>query len=322
VKAMGCYKRSLKKGIRWYFSGQYLNQKYFSKAIYLSRAECSKAERIRLDELDKQARKPENDMFLKDLFLYRLDAIKLSRSNYYYLENRRYFKMFLDFTGNKPVNKISKADVYKFLMKFSSDLKLKGKDNWKANACLRSLKAAFNEAIDIHEIDIKNPVKGINFFPVKIKIKFIPPDSYIEDVKKICSPMQNLLIDFVDQTACRIMEAVRLKYSDIDGDKLTLYTRKSKNSNLTPRTIPLPDCLKGINGKGRIFTDWQVYPRFLEDKVSSLNQKRWNWHSLRHRRASMWANSGMTLIELQHRLGHNNMETTQRYLQLLSFTFR
>jgi hypothetical protein len=37
------------------------------------------------------------------------------------------------------------------------------------------LKAAFNEAINIHEIEIKNPFTGIQMFPVDIKTKYIPP---------------------------------------------------------------------------------------------------------------------------------------------------
>jgi len=98
------------------------------------------------------------------------------------------------------------------------------------------------------------------------------------------------------------------------------YTRKARNSNLTPRRIPKPDCLKIIDGTGKVF-HYSTLPRFLERKIAKLNQKVCSWHSLRHLRASMWANSGMPLIEIMHRLGHSNISTTQGYLQLLGYKY-
>ncbi len=315
---MPCYQRKIKKGVRWFYKGSYLRQNYHSKAIYLTKKECATAERAKINELDKKARSINGDIGIKDLFNQRLDNIQTNKSKKYYEENRRFFQMFLDFTKKQMVSEISKADGYKFVNQFSADLKKEGKDNFKVNAAIRVLKAAFNEAIDIHEVNMRNPFK-IKFFPVKIQTKHIPSQADIDKVKKISNPEQRLLIDFVDQTACRIMEAIRLDFEEINGEQLTLYTRKSKNSNFTPRIIPLPDCLKNVKGTGKVFS-WTDYPHFVGEKAKSLKIKRWNWHSLRHRRASIWANNGMSLIELQYRLGHSNMETTQKYLQLLGFT--
>ena len=153
-------------------------------------------------------------------------------------------------------------------------------------------------------------------------LKYIPPEDEIKSVLEICTPAQRFLLSFVEESGCRIMEAIRLKYSDIDDETVTLYTRKSKNSNLTPRTIPKPICLNGSRGKGYVFKEWTEYPRFLEEKIKTLKLSNWSYHNLRHRRASIWANSGMSLVELQYRLGHSNLETTQGYLQLLKKNFR
>lgn len=128
------------------------------------------------------------------------------------------------------------------------------------------------------------------------------------------SDKQASLFDFVDETACRINEAVRLQAKDVAKDTVILYTRKSKNSNLTPRVIPRPDCLKG-EFEGKVFKDWTAYPRFLDEICDG-----WGWHNLRHRRASIWVNSGMSVYEIMQRLGHQNMEVTMRYLRLLGFT--
>lgn len=82
----------------------------------------------------------------------------------------------------------------------------------------------------------------------------------------------------------------------------------------------MPDCINGIDRCGDFFPEWKAYPRFLKEKVKELDLNSWNWHNLRHRRASIWAHSGMAIFEIMIRLGHNNLSTTQKYLQLLGFT--
>ena len=77
------------------------------------------------------------------------------------------------------------------------------------------------------------------------------------------------MFDFVDQTACRVNEAVRLTQKDVDKTRVVLYTQKTKNSNLTPRVIPRPECLQG-EFTGKVFKEWNAYPRFLEDIADGL----------------------------------------------------
>jgi integrase len=314
---MGVYKRKLAKGIRYFFSGQYKGQKYFSKANFLTKTECQKAERYHLQKLETDAQKPQSDISLFELISARLDEIKQNKSNKYYEESRRYFKMLLDYTGNVEVAEVTKAQVYQMIQTFSRDLRTRGKTNHKANACLRSLKALFNFGIVIYDIEMRNPCLGIKMLPVDIKLKYIPPDEEIRAIKAICDREEALLIDFVDQTGCRINEAIRLTYEDIEDDLLTLWTHKAKNSNLTPRRIPIPPCLKKKKGKGRVFKRWELPPRFLSDKIRELGFKQWGFHNFRHRRASLWAKEGRTLLEIMQLLGHANLSTTQKYLQIL-----
>ncbi len=315
---MGQYKRKIKKGVRWYYSGQYLTTKYHSKAIYLTKGECAKAEREELKELDKEARNPSNDIKLKALMENRLDEIEARKSKDYYRENRRYFKSALAEFGDVMASEVTKSMANDLLIKEAQRLRKEKKSNFKVNSMLRSLKALFNYGNKIYDLDLKNPF-NLDFYPIDINLKYIPPEGHIVAVKAECNEIQSLLIDFVDQTACRIMEACRFKYSDVDGDIITLWTRKSRNSNLTPRRIPVPNCIDGLKGKGKVFP-YSVLPRYLERKITKLKLPVFSWHNLRHRRASLWANSGMSLFEISHRLGHSNLKTTQGYLQLLGFT--
>lgn len=310
---MGIYKRKLSRGERYYYRGQYLSVKYHSQAIYLTKQEAQRAERERLKEIDQEARCPSKDMLLKTLLEERLDYLKLKKSVDYYKENKRYFRKLLDHCGNVQVSTITRQHLNRLAMDEAERLLDEGKTNHKVNSLIRSLKALFNYGINTLELTIKNPCQRLEFYPIDIKLKYIPTEKDIEEVRGKLTDSQVKLFDFVAESGCRIMEAVRLTNKDIDEKSVILYTRKAKNSNLTPRMIPRPICLKG-EFDGKVFSEWIAYPRFLEDLVD------WNWHNLRHRRASVWANDNMPIFEIMSRLGHNNMATTMRYLQLLGFT--
>jgi integrase len=47
-------------------------------------------------------------------------------------------------------------------------------------------------------------------------------------------------------TLARVREIINLKWEDVHSEYLTLWTRKSRNSNLVPRDIPLNKVLKGV----------------------------------------------------------------------------
>ena len=49
-----------------------------------------------------------------------------------------------------------------------------GKTNYKVNAMLRALKALFNYGIRIY--DLNNNPCNLEFYPIKISLKYIPPD--------------------------------------------------------------------------------------------------------------------------------------------------
>lgn len=179
----------------------------------------------------------------------------------------------------------------------------------------------FNQVIEDHELDIKNPCQGIDFYSIDIHLKYIPTDTEVEEVCALCNFEQKFLFEFVRDTAARIGEPLRMTGKDILADEVVLYTRKSKNSNLVPRKVPKPDCLR--NGKTYkpnelIFPYWNDTPKFLERKVEALGHTNWNWHNLRHRKASQWGKEGKPLYEIMSLLGHSNLKTTQKYLQLLA----
>ncbi|WP_148202500.1 tyrosine-type recombinase/integrase [Syntrophus aciditrophicus] len=269
--------------------------------------------------MDQKARQP-GEVLLKDLIEERLDIILHKKSKVYYRENRLYMKKLLDAVGNIPIQDITRQQIHKVLIDYSKDLRKRGKTDHKANAMIRCFKALFNYGISLYELNMKNPVKGIQFFSVDINLKYIPTDEDILAVKEGLTEEQKFLIDFCQQTGCRINEALRLKGSDIGDNYIVLYTRKARNSNLTPRKIPKPPCLAGYKPKKeRVFSEWSNVPRFLEKRVKKLDMKYWTWHNLRHKYASELSKRNVPLFEIMNLLGHSNMKTTQIYLQLIGF---
>lgn len=314
---MGQYRRKVKKGIRWRVVGSYLGKSYYTKAIYLTAKEAKEAEKEIIRQMDEEVRRPKKEVMFLDFLNVRLDYIKANKSQYYYKEHKRYLKMLLDKVGNKPVDEIKKFEVAEIVNSYSEDLRKRKKTQHKANAMLRIFKATFFYGINLYDLDIKNPCIGLKMNSVDKKLKYIPSDADIEAVIALCNERQKLLIRFVRDTGCRIQEALNLTTEATHSDFIVLYTHKSRNSDLTPRKVPIPDCINGFKWKGRLFAEWTSHPRFLEDKVKELKQQRWNWHNLRHRYASRLSKEGRPLFEIMCLLGHSNLSTTQGYLQLL-----
>ena len=323
---MAQYYRKLSKGIRWFYKLSYNGTVYRSKCIYLSKSEAKRAEADKYKELDEKHRFPElkEDMKLADLITKRLAELKTKKSQSYHKDNKIYLYQLLDYLGNIWIVDITRSDVNNFLLSVADRFKKNGKSNYTPNAMLRVYKALFNYGIDTFNLNPFNPCKGIKFMSIDKKLKYIPTDEEIEVLKSKCDSGQNLLIDFIIQTGARIGECLRFNGKDILSDSIVLYTRKSKNSNLTPRKLDLPPCLIGKHYKSEelVFGRWSELPKFLDKKLRKIKEskpetKLWGFHNLRHRYASLLSKSGMPIFELMSKLGHQNISTTQIYLHLL-----
>ncbi len=171
---------------------------------------------------------------------------------------------------------------------------------------------------------MKNPAAFVKHLALDEKSKYIPSEWDLLNLKGGLDREQALLVAFCLETGCRINEALGLTVDDIGEETIKLTTRKAKNSNRTTRVIPKPHCLIDVElpESGRVFARWTKQPRFLEKIVKKLfpEGQRFGWHNFRHKAASEWAASGMPVVEIMARLGHSNIETTQKYLQSLGFT--
>ena len=324
---MSQYKRKLKKGDKWYYKFSFQSKTYFSSCMYFTKQQAKKAEinrylKVQYEALNVNAT---TDIYLSELIEKRLKVLSSTRSKKYLRQNQDHFREFQSYFGNVLISKISKASIIDFLVEKSNLMKAKNKTNHTVNSKLRTLKALINFGIDNLELNIQNPCRGIKRFPIDKHLKYIPSDEEINNVKILCDDGQKLLIDFVTETGARINEALNLTSEDIYQDFLVLFTRKSYNSNRIPRKVPIPNCFIGKTFQlgTKPFGRWTDTPKFIDKIIRSLmkenpNVRLWGWHSLRHRYASKLSKEGRPLFEIMSLLGHNNLSTTQQYLQFLS----
>ena len=129
----------------------------------------------------------------------------------------------------------------------------------------------------------------------------------------------------------RIGEVTRLRVADIDSRRGVLVVRQGKGRK--DRQVPLsPQLLQELRGYWRRYRpqDW-LFPgagaaghrsitalqRRVTQAVRALAwHKHVSLHTLRHSYATHLLEAGVDVVTLQHLLGHNDLETTARYLHV------
>lgn len=312
---MGQYSRQLQKGKRFFYKFDLNGKTYRSKAIFLSKAEAKKAEAQALQDADYLQRNPNKsqEISLLQAVNERLDYVLVRKTKSYYNDNKRYLRIAFQRFGDVSISTIKRGDIEYLLQ---AEIK---RGSYTVNAILRCLKALFNHAIDSHDLDIKNPCFKIKFYAVEKRIKYIPSDIEIKTLLADCTEPQKRLLEFILDTGARLSEALYLTGRDVGHMDVTLYTRKSANSNLVARIVKKPKCLNGLNiaSEKRVFEEWISQPKFLERKLKKLGLKPWGFHNLRHRFASKLSAENIPIFEIMKTLGHSSISTTQIYLQTL-----
>lgn len=339
----GVSKRKLKSGkVRWRFYGSYQGKKFYSSAKYLTEGEALLARR---QHLEKLAVMGSVNMKLRDVVRARVQDLELNHTIQHAGQTEAYLQKAIDAWGDSvSIYDINRDMIQTLLNAEARRLKQENKNNYRVNGLRTALHALFQFVIDRYELyDFRNPVARIKRFPIETKIKHIPKSWEIDLVLDNLNDKQRELFLFCLQTGCRIGEALRLQVKDLDFDKrlVTLWSRKSKGTNLVYRRVPLPLILDEIklpsSPNSRVFKHWNKTPTFIDLTIQAINDREgraqlsklnpawkpvthFNWHNLRHRACSLWLKENMVIYEVMQRLGHRNVQTTMRYAQLLKFT--
>lgn len=340
---MSVSKTVKKIGIRYRYEFKHKGKYIKSQYTYITKEAAREAETGHRNHLKGKT--------LGILVKVKLEEMHIQKmSKWHCSATKRYLNKLMDAYGDDmPVLELRHALVHKTVQLEALRLMDGGKTMHKANDMIRCLKTFFYWCERTQEVPIlKNPLYKYPLFPVDMKKKYVPSEEEIKAVRSQLSVEQLYLFGFVYETACRVGEAIALDMVDVEKDKgtITLWTRKAKNRQRTPRVLPYPEIFNEFElpEEGSVFKRWNDWPHFIAEAIKDLAlpcqtkaekrknsngkkskqqfimKERWNWHNLRHRRTSLWGQEDMSMVEMMARLGHENMSTTMRYLRCLGFT--
>jgi integrase len=231
--------------------------------------------------------------------------------------------LILRWNGKKE---ITRKDVEEYLSERAK------KSNYVANRELRMIKALFGHGVERDMLTI-NPAGKVKFYPVSKSKKYIPPIADIVKVLASCNDRERFYLLAIVSTMARVNEINKLKWEDVHDDYVILRTRKSKNSNVTERDIPINDTLKIVFDSMPKIGEYvfcylstkkpyHYRSKMLRRACERAGVKEFGYHALRHYGASKLADSGVPITDIQTLLGHQRTSTTDIYLQSIKQSLR
>src|SRR6266566_4035270 len=150
-----------------------------------------------------------------------------------------------------------------------------------------------------------------------------------------CTETETVWFEFFYRTAMREQEVMHVSWSDIDFERSVVTVRENKRFGWKPkaykgRYISIPSSLlsllkvrkkKADASCGLVFPTTGCKPKqnFLDEckaiaERAGLNKEDFYLHKFRATRATRLLQGGMDIKSVQQMLGHNDLESTMRYL--------
>ena len=225
--------------------------------------------------------------------------------------------------GSKQLDRITPAQVRKWFDAFSRAAP------GNANSALKLLRQIMNFAIACGYIDA-NPMRGIRRNRRPALTRFLSREEIgrlhkaLDRQTRKGGREQADIIRLLLLTGCRKGEIVRLRWSEVDGDRLVLADGKTG-----PRTLPLNTQARRILERQPRDGSSFVFPSPRDpSRPRSRNLALWyrvrreagiedvRLHDLRHTHASHAVMNGVPVPVVSRLLGHSNVRMTLRYAHL------
>ena len=325
------------KGWRYDFT---LEGTRHTKGWFKRKQDAQKAVTLKKEELKNPApviEAPETpiDMVFLDLVNCRLDYVKAYNSERHYTDHLYLAKRWVKEWGKRKCIEITPTMIQNYLLK-----RFRQTSGYTANKELRYIRALFNFAMHPTRdwMDF-NPTRGIEFFPVEKRIKYVPPKKDVLQVILAADPDTQDYLWTIALTMGRMGEVNRLAWHDVNFEArcVTLYTRKKKGGHLTPRSVPMTGKLYEVLARRFENRDaekpWIFWHRYWSRKngrwvegpyaerkkimktlCEKTGVKYFRYHALRHYGASMLDSAKVPIGSIQRILGHENRATTEIYL--------
>lgn len=313
----------------------------YSSNWFGTKAEAREAEAKRREEIKSPSPEPAmvmettpTAMGFLDLVNRRLDHVKAYNSKRHYTDHFYMAKRWIGEWEKLSCEEVSREKIQKFLLKRAEV------SPFTANKDLRYLRALFNFGISRNWI-AENPTRGLSFFPVEKRLKYIPAKGDVLSV--IAAANKNIetqdYLWAIKETMGRMGEVNRLTWADVNLEEryVVLYTRKKKGGHLTPRKVPMTQKLFEVlsrrheeRAKDKPWVFWQRYwdrkkkewvegpykdrKSIMKTLCKKAKVRYFRFHALRHLGASILDRKNVNLGSIQRLLGHENRMTTEIYL--------
>jgi integrase len=172
------------------------------------------------------------------------------------------------------------------------------------------------------------------------KAKYVPTPLEVNHIRMAAAGEYRLYLEILIETAARPGECRSLAWEDVRFDSpfsVVLYTRKTAGGSEKPRRLEISRDLakrfrswRKAQGPGKLYVFQQEdadLPRVPMWEVK--NQRKcckagevdyFPPGCFRHYTASRWAAEGLTLPDVQRKLGHSQATTTNNYLHEITRT--
>lgn len=230
--------------------------------------------------------------------------------------------------AKRHLDEITRQDI----QKVHQDRRLAGAAPGSANRLLILMRYAFNLALRWEVPGVKaNPCKGVPLMEENNKkeryLNAQEAQYLYEAVRRSANPMLRYIVPMLILTGARKREVLDARWEDFDKARRIWRIPMTKAGRA--RHVPLSDgaiavleAVPSIPGCEWVFANPATRKPYVsifyawDTARSRANLSDVRIHDLRHSFASLLINSGRTLYEVQHILGHTQVKTTQRYAHL------
>jgi len=234
--------------------------------------------------------------------------------------------------GKLPLHQIKRVSVQEFHTKLSEE----GLSPATCDHYIKLLRRVLNYAVDCETIETNQLIRIKLFNADSNKERYLNDTELARLLQVLHGHNNNVvssIILFLLSTGARLNEALTATWENIDVASKTWRINADISKSKRMRAIPLNsaalDVLANMETQG-LYS--HVFINTTTGKPYTCIKKTWHGirkkagvddlrlHDLRHNYASMMVNSGRSLYEVQHILGHSDPKVTMRYAHLSTET--
>ena len=163
-------------------------------------------------------------------------------------------------------------------------------------------------------------------------LPFIPTETEIDSLISAGHPKTATLLQILKETGARIGEIAKLKWTDIDVERKTIYITAIKGSNsrilpISTKLIAMLNNLPKINEKvfqpkkHGLRTTFEALRKRTATKLNNPRLNKIHFHTFRHWKGTMEYHKTQSIMHVKAILGHKNIESTMVYINLESALF-